>query len=50
MSKQTKSFLYFLALVVAFVTYSNIDQTNNEQAKELANNTIEKTTDIEALK
>lgn len=49
MNNKLKSSLYFASLVLALITYYNIDNADNIQNNELANNTIEQVSTPEAL-
>ena len=49
MNNKLKSSLYFASLVLAIITYYNIDHADNIQNNELANNNIEQVSTQEAL-
>ncbi len=49
MNYKTKSLLYFASLVLAVVTYYNLDQTDTLQNTELANHTITQVSSPETL-
>jgi hypothetical protein len=49
MTDKAKSFVYFTSLVIAFVTYSTIDRTENIETIQVAENAVENTSSVEAL-
>ncbi|WP_171037111.1 hypothetical protein [Maribacter algarum] len=49
MNYKAKSFLYFASLVIAIVSYYNIDNTSDVQNTELAENTIENVSTLETI-